>query len=40
MFVAVSFLALTNAGIEGQALPQGKRALTITASARICSERS
>ncbi|WP_033397888.1 hypothetical protein [Desulfobacter curvatus] len=31
MFVAVSFLALTNTGIEGQALPQGKRALTITA---------
>jgi len=31
MFVAVSFLALTNTGIEGQELPQGKRALTITA---------
>ncbi|WP_320039990.1 hypothetical protein [uncultured Desulfobacter sp.] len=31
MFVAVSFLALTNSGIEGQTLPQGKRALAITA---------
>nr|WP_321398986.1 hypothetical protein [uncultured Desulfobacter sp.] len=31
MFVAVSFLALTNTGIEDQELPQGKRALSITA---------
>ena len=30
MFVAVSFLALTNTGIEGQTLPQGKRAVAIT----------
>lgn len=31
MFVAVSFLALTNTGIEGRTLPQGRRALAITA---------
>lgn len=31
MFVAVSFLALTNTGIEGQTLPHGKRAVTVTA---------
>lgn len=31
MFVAVSFLALTNTGIEDQTLPQGKRAVAITA---------
>lgn len=31
MFVAVSFLALTNTDIEGQVLPQGKRAVAVTA---------
>ncbi|MGD9687051.1 MAG: hypothetical protein AB7U43_08780 [Desulfobacter sp.] len=31
MFVSVSFLALTNTGIEGQTLPQGKRSVAVTA---------
>lgn len=31
MFVAVSFLTLTNTGIENRPLPQGKRALIVTA---------